>query len=91
MAAAESGTDDAWLCISMFHEFLAAHRDLILERARARIASREAPVATTAELEHGLPVFMDQLVDLCEKFFVRLTIRPHPAVERDALRLEPIF
>lgn len=46
----------------MFHEFLATNRDLILERARASIASRDAPVATTAELEHGLPVFMEQLV-----------------------------
>ena len=47
----------------MFHEFLAANREEILERARTRVAARDAPVPTELELEDGLPVFVDQLGD----------------------------
>jgi len=47
----------------MLHEFLAAKRDEILARARKRVATRSAPAATAAELEAGLPIFLDQLGD----------------------------
>lgn len=47
----------------MFHEFLSAHREEILERARTRVAARDAPAPTELELEDGLPVFFDQLGD----------------------------
>lgn len=47
----------------MFQKFLRANRDEILERARARVAARNTPAVTEQELEHGLPVFLDQLAD----------------------------
>jgi signal transduction histidine kinase len=45
----------------MLADFLAENRDLIMSRARARLATRETLKPTTAELVHGLPVFLDQL------------------------------
>jgi signal transduction histidine kinase len=45
----------------MLEEFLADNRDEILARARMRVAQRNAPAPTEAELTHGLPIFFDQL------------------------------
>jgi signal transduction histidine kinase len=45
----------------MLRDFIAVNRDVILARARGRVALRSAPIATEAELTHGLPVFLDQL------------------------------
>ena len=47
----------------MLHEFITAHRDEIIARCRAKISSRPAPKATDVELEHGVPLFLDQLSD----------------------------
>jgi signal transduction histidine kinase len=47
----------------MLHEFLAAHRHAIIGRARAKVAARPAPRATEAELDRGIPLFLDQLID----------------------------
>lgn len=47
----------------MLNEFLAANREEILVRARARVAARSAPAPTELELEAGLPTFLDQLGD----------------------------
>lgn len=46
----------------LLHEFLVANREVILERSRDQIATRHAPVPTSAELVHGLPLFLDQLI-----------------------------
>jgi signal transduction histidine kinase len=45
----------------MLHEFIAMHRDVIIARTRARIASRTAPRPTEVEIAHGVPLFLDQL------------------------------
>ncbi len=42
-------------------DFLRIHRTEILARCRARVASRMAPRPTEFELEHGIPLFLDQL------------------------------
>ncbi|MDB4979311.1 MAG: Sensory box histidine kinase/response regulator [Myxococcales bacterium] len=47
---------------SMFQEFLVTNRDEILARSRAKLTGRVAPIPTAAELENGLPLFLDQLV-----------------------------
>lgn len=47
----------------MLHEFLTLSRDEILARTRAKVATRMAPRPTEAELEHGVPLFVDQLAD----------------------------
>lgn len=45
----------------MLHEFLAANRTELIDRCRAKVATRRAPRATPMELEHGIPLFLDQL------------------------------
>jgi signal transduction histidine kinase len=45
----------------MLHEFIAAHRDEIIRRCRAKVATRSVPPPTDAEIDHGVPVFLDQL------------------------------
>ena len=47
----------------MFHEFLFANRAAIIERTRAKVALRPAPRATEEELQEGIPLFLDQLID----------------------------
>jgi hypothetical protein len=45
----------------MLHEFLAANHDELVQRCRAKVAKRPGPEPT--ELEHGIPLFLDQLTD----------------------------
>ena len=47
----------------MLHEFLTLYREQIIERARAKVATRTAPQPSEAELQHGVPLFLQQLVD----------------------------
>jgi len=51
----------------MLRDFVAAHREEILARARLRVAARNAPAATELELTEGLPVFLDQLGEALRK------------------------
>ncbi len=46
----------------MLYEFVSLHRDEIIRRCRAKVALRSVPAATPAEIEHGVPLFLDQLV-----------------------------
>lgn len=46
----------------MLHEFVTENRAEIIERCRAKISSRPAPLPTDVELEAGVPLFLDQLV-----------------------------
>jgi signal transduction histidine kinase len=47
----------------MLHEFIAAHRDEIIARCRGKVATRSIPPPTYLEIDHGVPVFLDQLRD----------------------------
>jgi signal transduction histidine kinase len=53
----------------MLHEFLTLHREEVIARTRAKVATRMAPRPTEAELEHGVPLFLDQLAETlrCEE------------------------
>ncbi|MHB8812953.1 MAG: sensor histidine kinase [Steroidobacteraceae bacterium] len=46
----------------MLHEFLTSNRADLIERCRLKVARRSAPRATEAELTHGIPLFLDQLI-----------------------------
>ena len=48
----------------MLHEFLIANRAELIRRCFARVAARRAPQATPPELEHGVPLFLDQITDM---------------------------
>lgn len=47
----------------MLHEFIAVHRKEIISRCRMKVASRSVPPPSEAEIDHGVPLFLDQLVD----------------------------
>jgi hypothetical protein len=46
----------------MLHEFVIVNRDEIISRCRAKVAKRSAPPPTKSEIDHGVPMFLDQLV-----------------------------
>ena len=46
----------------MLHEFLTSNRADLIERCRLKVAERSAPRVTQAELTHGIPLFLDQLI-----------------------------
>ena len=48
----------------MLYEFITLHRDEIIRRCRAKVATRSIPPASEAEINHGVPLFLDQLVAL---------------------------
>lgn len=43
----------------MLHEFLTNNRAELIERCRLKVAQRSAPRVTSAELTHGIPLFLD--------------------------------
>ena len=47
----------------MLEEFLAANRDQLIARCRAKAAERPAPLPTATELQHGIPLFLDQIIE----------------------------
>jgi signal transduction histidine kinase len=51
----------------MLHEFLTKNREELVRRCRAKVAKRMAPEPTTVELEHGIPLFLDQLIGTLRK------------------------
>jgi signal transduction histidine kinase len=65
----------------MLHEFIAVNREEIILRCRAKVASRSVPPPTEAEIDHGVPVFLDQLVDA-----LRLGITSSPEIGRSAVQ-----
>lgn len=46
----------------MLHEFLTTNRDELVRRCREKVAKRRAPKPTATEIEHGIPLFLDQLI-----------------------------
>ncbi len=46
----------------MLHEFIGIHRDEIIARCRAKVTLRSIPPPSDAEINHGVPLFLDQLV-----------------------------
>src|SRR6186713_2261140 len=66
---------------SMLHEFIAVHRDEIIRRCRAKVATRSVPPPTQAEIDHGVPVFLDQLVNA-----LRLGLIASPEIGRSAVQ-----
>jgi hypothetical protein len=64
-------------------DFIEANREEILEQARARVALRNAPVATEVELTHGLPVFLGQLRESLRRSAASRSI-DHTQIEESA-------
>jgi hypothetical protein len=47
----------------MLHDFLSTNRQEVIDRCRRKVSRRASPPATPAELEHGVPLFLEQLID----------------------------
>jgi len=47
----------------MLYEFVTLHREEIVRRCKDRVARRSIPVPTPAEIEHGVPLFLNQLIE----------------------------
>jgi signal transduction histidine kinase len=63
----------------MLHEFVAANRQELIRRCRAKVEVRSIPPPTPAELEFGVPRFLDQLVDA-----LRNRLESSPEIDRSA-------
>ena len=48
----------------MLYEFITLNREEIITRCRAKVAARSMPPPSDAEINHGVPLFLDQLVDM---------------------------
>ena len=42
-------------------DFIGRNRDELIRRCRASVAERSVPPPTKAEIDHGVPLFLDQL------------------------------
>ncbi len=53
-----------FILMGMLHEFLTANRGLLIKRCKSKVAQRLAPTpkSNERELEHGIPLFLDQLI-----------------------------
>jgi signal transduction histidine kinase len=67
--------------VLVLHEFIALNRDEIIRRCRAKVATRSIPPPTEAEIDHGVPVFLDQLRDA-----LRLGHITSPEIGRSAIK-----
>lgn len=47
----------------MLHEFLTANRDELIRRCRSKVRKRDSPPVAPSELEYGVPLFLEQLVE----------------------------
>src|SRR4029434_10153463 len=65
----------------MLNEFIAANRAEIIRRCRAKVATRSVPPPTDLEIDHGVPVFLDQLIDA-----LRLGLPSSPEIDRSAVK-----
>ena len=66
----------------MLHELLTSRRDEIIERCRTKVATRTMPPPTEAAVDHGVPVFLNQLSEA-----LRLGLISVPEIGTSAARL----
>jgi signal transduction histidine kinase len=50
----------------MMNDFLFNNRDALIERCKAKVATRPRRAATKVQLENGIPMFLDQLIKTLE-------------------------
>jgi hypothetical protein len=67
--------------VLVLHEFIAVNRDEIISRCRAKVSARSIPPPAEGGIDHGVPVFLDQLGDA-----LRLGQITSPAISRSAIK-----
>jgi hypothetical protein len=63
----------------MLHEFLTEQREELIERCQAKVAPRRSPKRTDAKADHGVPLFLDQLIET-----LRLELLSSSQIKRSA-------
>jgi hypothetical protein len=46
----------------MLHEFVTSNRDELVRRCRSKVSARDSPPRICADLDHGVPLVLEQLV-----------------------------
>jgi signal transduction histidine kinase len=64
----------------MLYEFITLNREEIIRRCRAKVATRPIPAPTEAEIDHGVPLFLDQLAGV-----LRLGLSSSPEMASSAV------
>jgi signal transduction histidine kinase len=64
----------------VLHEFISLNRDEIIRRCRVKVAERSIPPPTKAEIDHGVPLFLGQLVEA-----LRLRLSSTPEIAGSAI------
>jgi len=62
------------------HEFIALNREEIIRRCQENVKTRCLPPATAAQLDHGVPLFLNQMVEA-----LRIGLRTSPEIGRSAV------
>src|SRR6187431_1081369 len=66
----------------MLYQFIDINRDEIIGRCRTKVAARSVPPPTEAEIDHGVPVFLNQLGEA-----LRLGVNPsNGEITKSAIR-----
>ena len=65
----------------MLIEFVTIHKQEIISRCKAKAAKRGVPESTKAGIDHGVPMFLDQLIDE-----LRLKRVPNPEIKKTAAK-----
>jgi hypothetical protein len=72
----------------MLHELLSSNREELIRRCRTKAAKRFAPGAIPAGLDHGVPLFLQQLIDTLQQeqqTNIRLIAEPEAAPASSAI------
>ena len=49
--------------VRMLYEFLTENRQLLIERCREKVAKRFEPTEAASSINHGVPLFLEQLAE----------------------------
>jgi hypothetical protein len=66
--------------VGMLHEFLTENRQLLIARCREKVAKRFEPTEAASAIEHGVPLFLEQLVETLQ---TELTTSARGSVETE--------
>jgi hypothetical protein len=68
----------------VLHEFLTSNLAELIARCRSKVSGRNSPPATSSELEHGVPLFLAQLVEALR--LEQLNLAPGAATAAESSR-----
>ena len=60
---AQTGRSGREYASVMLHEFLTSNRQLLISRCREKVAKRFEPTESSGMVDHGVPLFLQQLVE----------------------------